>query len=379
MKFLAFLLAFVALSFAAPRPTAEDLQICYEKNKVSQFDYHGHVAVALTANLAAVIADDNKTLAPVDYIKHDPYLGLYLVKIPTTMIAPFMMNEKDLKIDTWVNVLDANVTAMGHVKALSANLGEFDELSFEAPKTGILLCDCCQMVGIAKGADKFIGSRYLRHFIKHEDVYYGDIGTVFDSVNGKLLIKSVYPFGPASDKLQAGDIVKAVNDMIPRDLRELNESVLFAEKGEILRFEVERNGKKQIINVSLPGDNKQFFDSNATMINLADINFDSNVTKPEVNATKIPLPEKKEVKKPVVKDNLYTGYGFSVGKDMRITRIKADSPAAKAGLERGDLIMQVGKEPIKNAQILERKLSNGRLNHLLVERKDFQFFVRIRK
>ena len=115
------------------------------------------------------------------------------------------------------------------------------------------------------------------------------------------------------------------------------------------------------------------------MINLADINFDSNVTKPEVNATKIPLPEKKEVKKPVVKDNLYTAYGFSVGKDMRITRIKADSPAAKAGLERGDLIMQVGKEPIKNAQALERKLSNGRLNHLLVERKDFQFFVRIRK
>ena len=364
MKFLAFLLAFVALSFAAPRPTAEDLQMCYEKNKVSQFDYHGHVAVALTANLAAVIADDNKTLAPVDYIKHDPYLGLYLVKIPTTMIAPFMMNEKDLKIDTWVNVLDDNVTAMGHVKALSANLG-------------ILLCDCCQMVGIAKGADKFIGSRYLRHFIKHEDVYYGDIGTVFDSVNGKLLIKSVYPFGPASDKLQAGDIVKAVNDIIPRDLRELNESVLFAEKGEILRFEVERNGKKQIINVSLPGDNKQFFDSNATMINLADINFDSNATKPEINATKIPLP-KKEVKK-VVKDNLYTGYGFSVGKDMRITRIKADSPAAKAGLEVGDFIMQVGKEPIKNAQALERKLSNGRLNHLLVERKDFQFFVRIRK
>ena len=377
MKFLAFLLAFVALSFAAPRPTAEDLQICYDKNKVSQFDYRGHVAIALTANLAAVIADDNKTLAPVDYIKHDPYLGLYLVKIPTTMIAPFMMSEKDLKIDTWVNVLDDNVTAMGHVKALSANLGEFDELSFEAPKTGILLCDCCQMVGIAKGADKFIGLRYLRHFIKHEDVYYGDIGTVFDSVNGKLLIKSVYPFGPASDKLQAGDIVKAVNDIIPRDLRELNESVLFAEKGEILRFEVERNGKKQIINVSLPDDNKQFFDNNATMINLADINFDSNATKPEINATKIPLP-KKEVKK-VVKDNLYTGYGFSVGKDMRITRIKADSPAAKAGLERGDLIMQVGKEPIKNAQTLERKLSNGRLNHLLVERKDFQFFVRIRK
>ena len=231
MRILVVISLFAGLLVAAPRPTSEDLQLCYEKNKVSQFEYHGHTAVALTSNLAAVIVDDNKTLAPVDYIKHDPYLGLYLVKIPTTLIAPYMMNERDIKTDTWVNVLENNASILGHVKSLAGNLGEFDELSFEPALKGLLLCDCCQMVGIATKGNKFVGSRYLRHFIKHEDVYYGDIGVVFDEVDGKLIVKSVYPFGPSSTKFQTGDIIKAVNEVVPRDLRELNEMVLYFLEG----------------------------------------------------------------------------------------------------------------------------------------------------
>lgn len=385
MKILKLLIisAFSTLLCAAPRPSAEDLQLCYEKNKNSQFDYHEHTAIALTGNLAAVIAQEDKTLEEVDYIKHDPYLGLYLVKIPTTLIAPYMMNEKDLKTDTWVNVLENNTTQIGHVKSLAGNLGEFDELSYEADKKGILLCDCCQMVGIAVDKTKFIGSRYLRHFIKHEDVYYGDIGVVFDDVDATLVVKSVYPFGPSNDKLMVGDVVKAVNEVVPKDLRELNEMVLFAEKGENLRIEVERKGKKQILNIKVPGKNEQYFENNATQLDLSKINFDQNTTKPvvsDVNKTEAkPAEVKKVVKKAKKADNLYAGYGFSVDRTMHVSRIKPNSAAAKAGLEVGDLVMQVGKETMLNAAQLERKLSNYRLNHLLVERKNFQFFIRLRK
>ena len=375
-----------SMLYAAPRPSAEDLTICYEKNKVSQFDYHGHIAVSLTGNLAAVIAEEDKSLAPVDYIKHDPYLGLYLVKMPTTLIAPFMMDEKDLKTDTWVNVLENNTTQIGHVKSLAGNLGEFDELSFEPEKKGLLLCDCCQMVGIATGGNKFIGSRYLRHFIKHEDVYYGDIGAVFDNLDGTLVVKSVYPFGPSNDKLMVADIVKAVNEVVPRDLRHLNEMILFAQKGESLRIEVERKGKKQIFNIKVPGKNEQYFENNATQLDLAQldlnkINFEQNATKIDENKTapKVETEKKPKPKKARRMDNLYTGYGFSVDRMMRVSRVSPNSKAAKAGLEVGDLVMQVGKEPVQNASQLERKLSNYRLNHLLVERKNFQFFIRIRK
>lgn len=377
--FLVFL-AFCAVLWAAPRPTPEDLQLCYEKNKVSQFDYHGHKAIALTSSLAAVLVDENKTLEPVDYIKHDPYLGLYLVKIPTTLIAPYLMDEKDLKTDTWVNVLENNASQMGHVKAWAGNLGEFDELSFKANNSGILLCDCCQMVGIAKGGEQFIGSRYLRHFIKYEDVYYGDIGVVFDDINGTLSVKSVYPFGPSNAKLKVGDKIKAVNDVVPNDLRELNEMVLFAGKGDVLRFEVERAGKKQVLNIKVPSTNEQYFENNATKLDVSKLfdtsSADENKTKSDANKT---AAKPKPKAKPKMVDNLYNGYGFSVDKTMRITRIKPNSPASKAGFEVGDLVMQVGKTPVISVRDLEGKLSNYRLNHVLVERKNFQFFIRLRK
>ena len=69
LRILALLVAFNALMFGAPRPSVEDLQMCYEKNKISQFEYHGHTAIALTGELAAVLEEDNKTLQKIDYIK----------------------------------------------------------------------------------------------------------------------------------------------------------------------------------------------------------------------------------------------------------------------------------------------------------------------
>ena len=386
LRILALLVAFNALMFGAPRPSVEDLQMCYEKNKISQFEYHGHTAIALTGELAAVLEEDNKTLQKIDYIKHDPYLGLYLIKMPTTLIAPFMMDEKDMKTDMWVNVLENNVTQTGHIKSLAGNLGEFDELSYNADKKGLLLCDCCLMVGIAKGGERFIGNRYLRHFIKYEDVYYGDIGVVFDDVKDTLAIKSVYPFGPASQKIMPGDKILSVNEVVPRDLRELNEMVLFAPKGSTLRFELMRNDKKQIINIDMPKDpikDEQMANAAAieAALKAALANKMAN-NKKEANATEqnITKPAPKPAPK-VLSDHesLYKSYGIRLNKAMFIIALRPNSPAANAGFKTGDQIMQVGKKKVRTPKELQTSLSNYRLNHVLIERDHFQFFIRLRK
>lgn len=378
-KFLSLFLALNTFTFCAPRPSAEDLQICYEKNKISQFNYHGHIAIALTGNLAAVLQDDNKTLEKIDYIKHDPYLGLYLIKMPTTLIAPFMMDEKDMKTDMWVNVLEDNATQTGHIKSLAGNLGEFDELSYSADKKGLLLCDCCLMVGIAKGGEKFIGNRYLRHFIKYNDVYYGDIGAVFDDASNELAIKSVYPFGLASKKMQAGDKILSVNEIVPKDLRELNEMVLFAPKGSVLRFEILREDKKQVVDIELPKD--QDSDKNEhEAVKIAIEKALTNKTQNDTNTTKIvKITQSPKPKKLNEYDILEKDYGFRLNKDMFITAIRPNSPANIAGFEVGDLVMQVGKKPVKSAKQLQDNLNNYRLNHILVERENFQFFIRLKK
>lgn len=378
-KILSLFLAFNSLAFGAPRPSVEDLQLCYDKNKISQFDYHGHTAIALTGNLAAVLQEDNKSLEKIDYIKHDPYLGLYLIKMPTTLIAPFMMDEKDMKTDMWVNVLEDNATQTGHIKSLAGNLGEFDELSYSADKKGLLLCDCCLMVGIAKGGEKFIGNRYLRHFIKYDDVYYGDIGAVFDGVNGDLAVKSVYPFGLVSGKMQAGDKILSVNEIVPKDLRELNEMVLFAPKGSVLRFEILRADKKQLINVELPKA-QDYEKSEHEAVKIAIEKALSIKTQSDKNTTK--TITKKQTPKPKILneyDILQKDYGFRLDKAMFITAITPNSPAHLAGFEVGDLIMQVEKKSVKSAKELQNKLNNYRVNHILVERDNFQFFIRLKK
>ena len=391
--FALIILAFFGMSLgvAEPRPTTEDLDACYQRANPSQFIYKGHIAVALTRHLAAVIADSNLTLSPEDYVKFDPYLGLYLIDLETTEVAPYLKDETNAKNDMWVNVLEQNATEIGHIKDYAQNIGEFDTLSFKAPKKGILLCDCCQMLGIAVGGDKFIGNRYLRNFFSHRDVYYGDIGVNFDDINGTLMVRSVHPLGPGA-KLMAGDKVVGLNGVQPRQLRELNEAVLFSPRGQTLRFEVMRNGKKQVLHVKMPygrdsnGTWFDDFDRNRTIMpkggnGPAKPRVDANATKADKNATETASVKKsaESAKKPAQSKyvSVLTGYGLSVDSNMVVR--KAWGAAAKAGFEPGDKILQGGKTQAPNLATLGRLLSNYRLNHVLVSRDDFQFFIRLRR
>lgn len=369
MKKIFFLFLLTLSLFAEPRPSEKDLDACYQRNKASEFFYNGLRAVALTRHLAAVIPDGNTTLEPDEYVKYDPYLKLYLVEIDTTEVAPHMFDETSLKNDSWVNVLDYNVSQIGHISSFSQNIGEYDKLDFYPTKTGILLCDCCQMVGIAVGGNNFIGSRYLRNFVKYRDVYYGDIGVNFDEVDGKLRVRSVNPFGVGA-KLQVADIISTVNGIPPKDLRELYETILFTPKGNTIRFEVLRNDKRQVLHVTMPLYTKNS-DNNTT------------ITKKDNKKTELVVPKttpKKNYDPNKAKNTLYSNYGFSVNNNMIVSSVKNNSPAKKTGLRVGDKIMQVGKTPVKTPTELWRLLGkNYRLNHVLVSRDDFQFFIRIRR
>ncbi len=318
-------------------------------------------------------------------------MGLYLIDLETTEVAPYLKDETNAKNDMWVNVLEQNATEIGHIKDYAQNIGEFDTLSFKAPKKGILLCDCCQMLGIAVGGDKFIGNRYLRNFFSHRDVYYGDIGVNFDDINGTLMVRSVHPLGPGA-KLMAGDKVVGLNGVQPRQLRELNEAVLFSPRGQTLRFEVMRNGKKQVLHVKMPygrdsnGTWFDDFDRNRTIMpkggnGPAKPRVDANATKADKNATETASVKKsaESAKKPAQSKyvSVLTGYGLSVDSNMVVR--KAWGAAAKAGFEPGDKILQVGKTQAPNLATLGRLLSNYRLNHVLVSRDDFQFFIRLRR
>ena len=78
-------------------------------------------------------------------------------------------------------------------------------------------------------------------------------------------------------------------------------------------------------------------------------------------------------------ESLYKSYGIRLNKAMFIIALRPNSPAANAGFKTGDQIMQVGKKKVRTPKELQTSLSNYRLNHVLIERDNFQFFIRLRK
>lgn len=47
------------------------------------------------------------------------------------------------------------------------------------------------MMGIALNNSSFIGNRYLKHFMKYNDVYWGDIGVDFVVRENKIYVNNV--------------------------------------------------------------------------------------------------------------------------------------------------------------------------------------------
>ncbi|ALV23731.1 putative protein (PDZ domain) [Campylobacter iguaniorum] len=357
MKKLLLAIVFAVIAVAEPRPSEQDIQAIYEKNKDSQFIYKDHIAISLTKDKAAVIYDKTKKLDKADYVKFDPYLGLYLIKSDLTLRAAFMIDELNAKESMWVNILEQNATAMGHIAKFGSNLGELDELSYDANNTGLLVCDCGSMVGIGVGGNKFVGNRYLRNFVKYDDVHYGDIGVSFEDNNSTLSVKSANPFG-VGNMLLAGDIVIKLNDKTPKSLRELNEAVLFADKNATLSFEVLRNGKLEKFDVKL-----------------ADLAVANPPEQTKAQSTQKPKP-----KKVVVKPFL-PSYGLSLNRNLIIQKVSPNSKAKRAGLQRGDKILAIDKVPVRSVADIEKIMrSTDRSKfYYLISRDDFQFFVRVYK
>lgn len=386
-KILFFLLASFSLVFAIERPDARDLDACYQRNVDSQFTYKNLIAVSLTRHLAAVIPDKDKPLKPGEFIKFDPYIGLYLVEVDTTESAPYLADELRTKNDTWVNVLDPKVSKIGHIKHFSEQLGVLDELNFVPDKKGMLLCDCCQMLGIATGDNKFVGNRYLRNFIAYKDVYYGDIGVTFDKVEGEFYVKSVNARAIGKD-LRPGDKILSINGIVPRNLREVNEAVLFAPKGNTINYEILRSGKKMIFHIKMPNNSIKEMSKDKKLDKILSsvkaVSKSANDDKTKKSENKKLDNVKSKVKKQTItkkakrKENaVLDSYGLKVAPNLIVTGVSKS--AKKFGFKKGDLIMQVGRKKVSSLKDLNVMLNNNDLNHVLVSRKDFQFFIRLQR
>ena len=358
-KILILLFGLFYVSFSAPRPTQDDFNVCFEKNLKSMVDVEGSWGVALTPNLVAVPKVNERIVR--NYIKFDPFLGLYLVSADRKLDPVKMSDENATKKSDWVSVTtDIKASVYGNVKQMGERLGDLDILNFDVNGSGLLLSSCCNLRGIAIGGNKFIPNRYLRHFLAYPDVYYGDIGTVFEEVKGKYYVKSVDALGRGK-ALMAGDEIITINDETFPDLRSLNERILFAKKGEILTFGVMRNGVLENINIVVSNDTSQ--------------NSDENSTKTKKTLTNEP----KSISITNTTIDLFKAHGMSFDTKLVVKSVEEDSDAAKFGIKQGDKLMQINQKNVRDYKDALGLISNDNKEYQLLFRRDgFDFFYKVR-
>ena len=352
--------AFAASLRAEPRPTQDDFNACFEKNLPAMVNVAGNGGIAITPNLIAV----PKGETPVkNYVKFDPYLGLYLVASDVKLEPMKMADDNATKKSDWVSVTrDLNATVYGHVKAQAQALGELDVLTFDVNGTGAVLSPCCKLRGIAVGGDKFVPSRYLRHFAAYKDVYYGDVGAVFEERDGKLYVKSVDPLGRGA-ALMAGDEILSVNGEKFESLRELNERILFAKKGERLKFEIKRGDEVLRFGVAVSDDAAKK-EQKAPM--KADKKAAASDAKPQS------MPQSSDAA------SVQKLYGMTFDEKLIVKSVDANSGAAKFGVRVGDKLIQVGQKTVSSRKEALSLLAKGGGQNLLFRRNGFDFFYNAR-
>ena len=343
---------------AEPRPTQDDFNACFEKNLPAMVNVAGNGGIAITPNLIAV----PKGEIPVkNYVKFDPYLGLYLVASDAKLEPVKMAEDNATKKSDWVSVTrELNATVYGHVKAQAQALGELDALTFDVNGTGAVLSPCCKLRGIAVGGDKFVPSRYLRHFAAYKDVYYGDVGAVFEERDGKLYVKGVDPLGRGA-ALMAGDEILSVNGEKFESLRELNERILFAAKGERLNFEIKRGEDVVKFSIAVSDEVKKEQKTAPKT--------DENITKIAPKPQTAPNTDALSVRKL---------YGLTFDEKLRVKSVDGESDAARFGLRVGDKLIQVGAKVVKNRKEALALIAKNRGQHLLFRRDGFDFFYNAR-
>lgn len=352
--------AFAASLRAEPRPTQDDFNACFEKNLPAMVNVAGNGGIAIAPNLIAV----PKGETPVkNYVKFDPYLGLYLVASDAKLEPMKMADDNATKKSDWVSVTrDLNATVYGHVKAQAQALGELDVLTFDVNGTGAVLSPCCKLRGIAVGGDKFVPSRYLRHFAAYKDVYYGDVGAVFEEKDGKLYVKSVDPLGRGA-ALMAGDEILSVNGEKFESLRELNERILFAKKGERLKFEIKRGDEVLRFGVAVSDDAAKKEQKAPTK---TDKKAAASDAKPQS------IPQSSDAA------SVQKLYGITFDEKLTVKSVDANSGAAKFGIRVGDKLIQVGQKTVSSRKEALGLLAKGGGQNLLFRRNGFDFFYNAR-
>lgn len=175
------------------------------------------------------------------------------------------------------------------------------------------------------------------------------------------LVSEVLPDSPADGILKQGDVILAFNGDKVDSSSELPVLVGTTTVGTDSKVTVLRNGKEETLNVTIGQHQAQTASAEDPVEDV--------VAGKTLGVTVAPLSD--EARAEIgVSDKVH---------GVVVTALKPDSPAAKAGLRRGDVIVKLGDQEVETPKALKTALENqaGKPALMLVNRGGNQIFVAV--
>jgi serine protease Do len=169
------------------------------------------------------------------------------------------------------------------------------------------------------------------------------------------LVASVEDNSPAANAgLQRGDVIREVNGKAINDQGELRNQIAELEPGKTLSLKVLRNGAEKSLSVKVAARPVEIgAASKSAPVPDAGTSAKLGVAIQDLN--------------PQIAKQL----GISAVTGVVVTQVQPDSPAADAGIKRGDVVQEVNRQPVKSASDFRNAVSQSTKSLLLlINRED---------
>jgi S1-C subfamily serine protease len=193
---------------------------------------------------------------------------------------------------------------------------------------------------------------------------------VFKGVDKGVVVRTIQADTPASrSDLRPADVITDVDGVQVESARELQNEILKKKVGEQLTLGVWRNGKRMSVLVKteeLPGDPGKIANSSPPPVQSENAASKCGVQVQDVTA------------------ELKQEFGLKSDVGVVVTEVAPNSPAALADIQPGDVITEVGRNPVSNTESFQKAMAeqNGKQNLLLLlDRKGIKTYsiVRVEK
>ncbi len=199
-------------------------------------------------------------------------------------------------------------------------------------------------IGIGFAIPINMANAIMKQIIAHGEVRRGMLGIIAQPLTPDLakafdtnlqqgaIVAHVLPESPAQAAgLQAGDIITKVNDQTITSASELRNILSVTSIGETLKIELQRQGKKETITLSMQDPNELSTTLSRIHPSLAGL---------ELRSVDVALP----------------GHGQVVG--LEVISVREGSPAWRLGLRPQDVITSINQTPIVNVDDIAKTVQN---------------------